>query len=69
MSGKGLFVPRVAMLGDFRGGSSGALGLGPHPYFLAKVRHAGLRNNIFEAGRPSFLSVWMSGTLITYLKI
>ena len=54
MCGKGLFVPRVATLGDFRGGSSGALGLGPHPYFLAKVRHAGLRNNIFEAGRPSF---------------
>ena len=69
MSGKGLFVPSVATLGDFRGGSSGALGLGPHPYFLAKVRHAGLRNNIFEAGRPSFLSVWISGTLITYLKI
>ena len=69
MSGKGLFVPRVATLGDFRGGSSGALGLGPHSYVLAKVRHAGLRNNIFEAGRPSFLSVWMSGTLITYLKI
>ena len=33
---KGLFVPRVATLGDFRGGSSGTLGLGPHPYFLAK---------------------------------
>ena len=29
MSGKGLFVPRVATLGDFRGGSRGTLGLGP----------------------------------------
>ena len=50
MCGEGLFVPRVATLGDFRGGSSGTLGLGPHPYFLAKVRHAGLAK-IFEKVR------------------